>query len=180
MARLSSGIIGLPNAGKSTLFNALTRVNAEIAAYPFCTIEPNIGVVALADPRLDRVASLVGVPQTIYQAVEYVDVAGLVRGASRGEGRGNQFLENVRARDALVHVVRCFDDPNVAHVTGFVEPVDDIRTVNLELILADIETAERAIETHRKKAQRVPELKALTTVASSVSRAVITSCRTAT
>ena len=161
MAQLSSGIIGLPNAGKSTLFNALTRANAEIAAYPFCTIEPNIGVVPLEDPRLDRVASLVDAPQTIYQTVEYVDVAGLVKGASRGEGRGNQFLENVRACQALVHVVRCFDDPNIAHVTVTVDPVEDIRTVDLELVLADLETADRAIEKHRKQARREADAKAL-------------------
>ena len=159
MKHLSSGIVGLPNVGKSTLFNALTHAGAEVAAYPFCTIEPNVGVVPVKDGRLDRVAELAQVDTVIYHTVEYVDVAGLVKDASKGAGRGNQFLENVRNCDALVHVVRCFEDPNVAHVSGTIDPAADIRTVNLELILADMETCERALQRLRKQAKREAEAK---------------------
>lgn len=151
---MEAGIVGLPNVGKSTLFNALTVAGVPSLSYPFCTIEPNVGVVPVRDPRLDRVAELVGVGNVIYQHVEYVDVAGLVRDASKGAGRGNRFLENVRSCHALVHVVRCFEDPDVAHVQGVIDPVDDIRTVNLELILADLQAAEAALARLSKAARR--------------------------
>ena len=160
MAQLSCGIVGLPNAGKSTLFNALTRAQAEVASYPFCTIEPNVGVVPVHDARLDRVAELVHVDSVIYHTVEYVDVAGLVKDASKGAGRGNQFLEHVRNCHALVHVVRCFDDPDVAHVNGVIDPVEDASTVTLELMLADLATAQRGLERLHKRARREADAKA--------------------
>ncbi|MGQ9661379.1 MAG: redox-regulated ATPase YchF [Kiritimatiellia bacterium] len=150
---MSCGIVGMPNAGKSTLFNALTCAGAAVAPYPFCTIEPNVGVVPIRDRRLDRVAQLAAVKKIIYQHVEYVDVAGLVKGASKGEGRGNEFLEHVRRCDALLHVVRCFEDPNVSHVQGRIDPVEDARTVSLELLLADLATVERTLDQTKKKAR---------------------------
>lgn len=150
MAHLSCGIVGLPNAGKSTLFNALTRAGAAVAPYPFCTIDPNVGVVPVPDLRLGRLAQLVHVKTVVYPTVEYVDVAGLVRGASRGEGRGNEFLEHVRQCDALIHVIRCFEDAQVAHVAGRLDPVEDARTVDLELILADLQ----AVDRHRERLAR--------------------------
>jgi GTP-binding protein YchF len=135
---LRIGIIGLPNVGKSTLFNVLTQAqNAEVANYPFCTIEPNQAIVPLPDTRLDRLAELVGVNKIIRTTIEFVDIAGLVKGASKGEGLGNQFLGNIRNTDALLHVVRCFDDPNVVHVSETPQPRADIETIQLELILAD-------------------------------------------
>jgi len=160
MPHLSCGIIGLPNVGKSTLFNALTSAGAEVAAYPFCTIDPNIGVVPVRDKRVDDVAGLVHADRIIYHTVKCVDVAGLVKNASKGAGRGNQFLENVRDCDALIQVVRCFDAPNVAHVHSSIDPVEDIRTVSLELILADLQTAQRALERVTKQARRDPGLRA--------------------
>jgi GTP-binding protein YchF len=159
MAGLSCGIVGLPNVGKSTLFNALTRAGAAVANYPFTTIDPNIGVVPVRDPRLDRLAGIVGVGRIIYGTVEYVDVAGLVRGASKGEGRGNQFLDNVRNCDALVHVVRCFENPDVSHVSSRVDPADDIRTINLELILADLDSADKSRGRLGKRVRNEPETK---------------------
>jgi GTP-binding protein YchF len=144
---LSIGIVGLPNVGKSTVFNALTGAqNAEVANYPFCTIKPNRAIVALQDKRVDTLRELVGVPDKIYATVEFLDIAGLVKGASQGEGLGNQFLGQIRNTDAIVHVVRCFDDPNVVHVSGVVNPKADIEIINVELALADMEQLERKIE----------------------------------
>ena len=137
---LRVGIVGLPNVGKSTLFNALSDAGAEAANYPFCTIEPNVGVVPVADPRLDRLTELAASKQTIPATIEFVDIAGLVAGASKGEGLGNKFLAHIREVDAIVHVVRCFDDGNVVHVEGSVDPVRDIETIETELLLKDIET----------------------------------------
>ncbi|MBC8504460.1 MAG: redox-regulated ATPase YchF [Anaerolineales bacterium] len=144
---LKIGIIGLPNVGKSTVFNALSGAqNAEVANYPFCTIQPNRAIVPLHDPRLEKLHALVGVPKIIYATIEFVDIAGLVKGASQGEGLGNQFLGNIRDVDALVHVVRCFEDPNVVHVSADIKPDEDIDTINLELVIADLEQVERKIE----------------------------------
>ncbi len=147
---LQAGIVGLPNVGKSTLFNALTAAGAESANYPFCTIEPNVGVVAVPDERLDLISSKIKTQKIIPTSVEIVDIAGLVKGASRGEGLGNQFLGNIRSVDAILHVVRCFDDPDVTHVDGEVDPLRDIETINLELIFADLDAAERRADKWRK------------------------------
>ena len=144
---LKAGIIGLPNVGKSTLFNAVTRTHKAAAEnYPFCTIEPNLGVVTVPDPRLEALAKVVKVSRQIPAAFEFVDIAGLVKGASKGEGLGNKFLSHVREVDALVHVVRCFDDPDIVHVTGTVDPVRDIEIVMTELILADLESLAHRLE----------------------------------
>ncbi|MCD7736045.1 MAG: redox-regulated ATPase YchF [Lachnospiraceae bacterium] len=139
------GIVGLPNVGKSTLFNSLTKAGAESANYPFCTIDPNVGVVAVPDERLGLLANLYHSAKVTPAVIEFVDIAGLVKGASKGEGLGNQFLANIREVDAIVHVVRCFDDTNVIHVDGTVDPVRDIETINLELIFSDLEILERRI-----------------------------------
>ena len=139
------GIVGLPNVGKSTLFNSLTKAGAESANYPFCTIDPNVGVVAVPDKRLKLLADLYNSEKVTPAVIEFVDIAGLVKGASKGEGLGNQFLANIREVDAIVHVVRCFEDPNVIHVDGSVDPVRDIETINLELIFSDLEILERRI-----------------------------------
>ncbi len=144
---LNIGIVGLPNVGKSTTFNALTKAqNAEVATYPFCTIEPNRAIVPVPDERPERLARIAGRDQVIHATIEFVDIAGLVEGASKGEGLGNQFLAHIRNVDALVHVVRCFEDPNVAHVAGTLDPERDISTVTAELALADLEQLERKIE----------------------------------
>src|SRR3984957_13850470 len=137
------GIVGLPNVGKSTLFNALTSAKAEAANYPFCTIDPNVGVVQVPDERLDKIAKIVGPQKVIPTTIEFVDIAGLVEGASKGEGLGNQFLGHIRQTDAIVHVVRCFDDPNIIHVAGSVEPLRDIDVINTELMLADLDSVEK-------------------------------------
>ncbi len=140
------GIIGLPNVGKSTIFNALCAAGVQVANYPFCTIDPNVGIVPVPDRRLDRIAEIIRPPKKTRTTMEFVDIAGLVKGASRGEGLGNKFLGHIREVDALVHVVRCFENPDVVHVAGVVDPVRDIETVNTELLLADLETIERRIE----------------------------------
>ena len=146
------GIVGLPNVGKSTLFNALTRAGAESANYPFCTIEPNTGVVDVPDDRLEKLASTANPQRILPASQEFVDIAGLVRGASKGEGLGNAFLANIRETDALVQVVRCFEDENVTHVEGSVDPARDLATIETELILKDMESVEKALERHRKVA----------------------------
>ena len=150
---LQAGIVGLPNVGKSTLFNALTAAGAAAANYPFCTIEPNVGVVAVPDHRLGELQSVVHSKQLIPTSVEIVDIAGLVRGASQGEGLGNQFLGHIRATDAILHVVRCFEDADVVHVDGGVNPDRDVDTVDTELILADLDTVQKRIDRYRKQSK---------------------------
>lgn len=139
------GIVGLPNVGKSTLFNALTEAGIEAQNYPFCTIEPNVGIVPVPDPRMDKLAEIVKPERVLPTTMEFVDIAGLVEGASKGEGLGNKFLANIRETDAIAHVVRCFEDENVVHVAGKVSPLDDIEVINTELALADLESVEKAI-----------------------------------
>ena len=140
------GIVGLPNVGKSTLFNAITKAGAEAANYPFCTIEPNVGVVTVPDERLQVLTDIYKAKKTIYTTIEFYDIAGLVKGASKGEGLGNKFLGHIREVAAIVHVVRCFEDPNVVHVDGKIDPLSDIETINMELILSDMEMIEKAIQ----------------------------------
>ncbi len=150
---MKCGIVGLPNVGKSTLFNAITRAGIEAANYPFCTIEPNVGIVEVPDVRLDALSKIVNPQRVQHAIVEFVDIAGLVAGASKGEGLGNKFLANIRETDAIAHVVRCFDDGNIVHVAGKVDPLADIEVINTELALADMETVERTVNREGKKAK---------------------------
>ena len=150
---LKCGIVGLPNVGKSTLFNALTKSGIAAENFPFCTIEPNVGVVEVPDPRIDALSDIVKPERVVKAIVEFVDIAGLVAGASKGEGLGNQFLSHIRETDAIVNVVRCFEDPNVIHVAGKVSPIDDIEVIQTELALADMGTVEKAIHRENKKAR---------------------------
>ena len=151
---LTAGIVGLPNVGKSTLFNAITQAGAESANYPFCTIDPNVGVVEVPDARLNKLTELVQPKKTVPTTFEFTDIAGIVKGASKGEGLGNKFLSHIREVDAICQVVRCFDDENITHVAGKVDPIDDIETINLELILADMESVEKRIGRVEKLAKQ--------------------------
>ena len=144
------GIVGLPNVGKSTMFNAITNAGAECANYPFCTIEPNVGMVAVPDERLDALTKMYEPEKTTHAVIEFVDIAGLVKGASKGEGLGNKFLSHIREVDSIAEVVRCFEDSNVVHVDGNISPKRDIETINLELIFADLETVDKKIEKVKK------------------------------
>lgn len=161
MAGLSCGIVGLPNVGKSTLFNSLTGNEAEAANYPFCTIDPNTGIVEVYDPRLQILSDISKSKKLIYATTTFVDIAGLVEGASKGEGLGNKFLLNIRETDAIIHVVRCFDSSDVVHVSGSVDPIRDIEVINLELILADLQSAENAYARVEKQAKGKKEMQPL-------------------
>src|SRR5438552_18730919 len=143
---LSVGIVGLPNVGKSTIFNALTAAGAQSANYPFCTIEANVGIIPVVDPRLDRLARLAESKEKTYTDLKVLDIAGLVRGASKGEGLGNQFLANIRETDAILHVVPCFEDPNVGHVESTIDPARDVEIIDTELLLADLDTVTNRVE----------------------------------
>jgi len=164
MAELSCGIVGLPNVGKSTLFNALTKAGAAASNYPFCTIDPNIGVVSVYDPRLEVLGKFSASKQLVYAAMQFVDIAGLVKGASQGEGLGNQFLAHIRETDAIVHVVRCFASDDVIHVGGDVDPIRDIETITLELILADLQMVQNTLTRVEKQLKSKKELGSTFTV----------------
>lgn len=144
------GIVGLPNVGKSTMFNAITKAGAECANYPFCTIEPNVGMVPVPDERLDNLAKIYDPEKVTHAVIEFVDIAGLVKGASKGEGLGNKFLSHIREVDSILEVVRCFEDPNIVHVDGSIDPIRDIETINLELVFADLETVNKRLERAKK------------------------------
>lgn len=144
------GIVGLPNVGKSTLFNSITKAGAECANYPFCTIEPNVGMVTVPDERIDKLAEIYNPQKITYATIEFVDIAGLVKGASKGEGLGNKFLSHIREVDSIVHVIRCFENENIVHVDGSVDPIRDIETINIELCLADLETIEKRLDRAKK------------------------------
>jgi len=150
---LSVGIVGLPNVGKSTLFNALSEKQAEAANYAFCTIDPNVGIVPVPDPRFDKLVALYGPKKVVPATVEFVDIAGLVRGASKGEGKGNAFLSNIRDADAVAHVVRCFEDENIVHVDNRIDPLSDIETIDTELILKDLETVQKRLDKAERAAK---------------------------
>ncbi len=150
---LTAGIVGLPNVGKSTLFNAITKAGAEMANYPFATIDPNVGMVEVPDDRLNRITDLIPAKKIIKTTFEFTDIAGLVKGASKGEGLGNKFLENIRQVDAIVHVVRAFDDDNITSVTGKVDPIEDIETINLELSLSDLDSVTKRFSKVEKVAR---------------------------
>ena len=158
------GIVGLPNVGKSTLFNALTKAGIAAENFPFCTIEPNTGIVPVPYPRLDKIAQIVKPQKIVPTTMEFVDIAGLVKGASQGEGLGNQFLMNIRETDAIAHVVRCFDDPNVIHVNGKVDPIDDVEVINTELALADLDVCTKALSRLEKRARTGGDKEALAQV----------------
>src|SRR5438874_6572898 len=162
---LKCGIVGLPNVGKSTLFNALTKAGIAAENYPFCTIDPNIGIVEVPDPRLAQIAAIARPQKVVAAAVEFVDIAGLVAGASKGEGLGNQFLANIRETDAIAHVVRCFEDPNVVHVAGRIDPIDDIEIINTELALADLAAVDKQMHKVEKLARSGGDKEAQRTLA---------------
>ncbi|HPI41908.1 MAG TPA: redox-regulated ATPase YchF, partial [Pseudobdellovibrionaceae bacterium] len=156
---LQVGIVGLPNVGKSTLFNALTSAKAEAANYPFCTIDPNVGVVTIPDPRMEKITQFIKPQRVIPTTMEFVDIAGIVKGASQGEGLGNQFLSHIRQTDAIVHVVRCFDDPNIVHVAGSVDPLRDMEIINTELMLADLDSLDKRLKKNEKLAKTTTDKK---------------------